>query len=273
MAKKIIPSASLDRVSSGNTAVLKLDTGPTYEKIRFAITSVLGGLDANDIESIKVVINGTTRIEYTSLQRLIDLNSFYGRSVDTVSPNLIDVVLPFFGSQFDNLADGLTLGVGTQGLESVNIEIKIAAGAPADIAIAADLLIDTVPQPLGAFLAVRSYGVSSSVTGDVQVRDLPKGGALYTALHLFKSDISKVVLKANQVEVINAKKSALERFQKDSWPFARVPVSARATHIDFLHYGNSGDLFNTKDVTSLQLTATFDTVGSLDVVTEIIESL
>lgn len=272
MAKKIIPSSSLERVAPGNVAVLKLDTGPTYEKIRFAITAA-AGLDAGDITGIRVVINGKTRIEYKSLQRLLDINSYFKRSADTVSATLIDVILPFFSNQFGDLARGLSTGIGTSDLSSLNIELDIAAGAPADIAIAADLMIDTVPQPIGVFMAVTSYGVSSSVTGDVQVRDLPKDGAIYSAIHLFKGDISKVVLKANQVEVINAKKAALERFQKDSWPFARVPVSARCTHVDFLHYGNANDMFNTGGVSSLQLTATFDTVGSLDVVTETLELL
>lgn len=272
MAKKIIPASSLDRVAPNNVAVLRLDRGPTYEKIRFKV-SAAAGLDVTDIESIKVVINGTTRIEFTSLQRLIDINAYYNRSADTVSATLIDFILPFFSSQFDDLAYGLSTGIGTEDLESVNIEIKIASGAPADIAIEASLFIDTVPQPLGAFLAYRSYGISSSVTGDVQVRDLPKDGAVYTAMHLFKSDISKVVLKANQIEVINAFKTDLARFQKDAWPKARVPLDARCTHIDFLLYGNANDVFNTRGVTSLQLTATFDTVGALDVVTETLEKL
>ncbi len=278
MAKKIIPAASLDRVAPNNTAVLRLDKGPTYEKIRFKVTAA-AGLDATDIESIRVIINGAPRIEFTSLQRLLDINTFYGRGADTVSATLIDFMLPFFSNQFEKLADGLATGIGTQDLESINIEIKIASGAPADIAITADLFIETIPQPIGVFLATRSYGVSSSVTGEVQVRDLPirapngKDGVIYAAMHCFKSDITKVLLKVNQTEVINAAKDALERFQKDSWPFKRTPVTARATHIDFLHYGNAGDMLNTAGASSMQLTTTFGTVGSMDLVAEMLETL
>lgn len=272
MAKKIIPSASLSNVAPGSNALLRLDIGPTYEKVRLNFAAA-AGFDATDIENIKVVINGTTRIEFPNLQTLLDVNAYYGRSADTIGATGGDVMLHFFSGQFENLAYGLSTGLGSADLDSLNIEIKIASGAPADIAITAELQIDTEPQPLGAFLAYRSYGVSSSVTGEVQVRDLPKDGAIYTAMHLFKSDISKVVLKANQVEVINASKKALERFAKDAWPKARVPVSARATHVDFLLYGNANDVLNTRGVTSLQLAATFDTTGSLNVLVETLEAL
>jgi hypothetical protein len=272
MANKLIPASSLSNVSVGGVAVLKLDTGPTYNKILLKF-SAAALFDVTDIEYIRVVINGTTRIEFASLQDLLDVNAFYNRSADVITATSGEVMLNFFSNQFADLAYGLSTGLGTADLASLNIEIKIAAAAPATIAITADLFIDTTPQPLGAFLAYRSYGVSSSVIGDVQVRDLPKDGAIYTALHLFKSDISNVVIKANQVEIINASKASLERFAKDSWPFKRVPVTARCTHVDFLSYGNANDVFNTLGVTSLQLTAKFDSVGSLRVLAETLETL
>lgn len=271
MAKKIIPSNSLDQVGAGNVAKLKLDIGPTYEKINFEVTSAAGGLDVTDIESIKVVMNGDTRIEFLTLQDLIDINAFYKRSADTVSANRINFMLNFFSSQFEALGDALATGIGTADLSSLVIEIKIAAGAPADIKIEADLFIETDRQPVGVFLAYRNFSVSSVVAGDVQIRDLPINGAVYTSLHLRKSDITKVKLLVDQVEVINAKKTSLERFQLDNWKQPRLPISARFTHVDFVHYGNSNNVLNTNQIQSMNLTATFGTAGALNVLAETLE--
>jgi len=272
MAKKIIPSNSLDQVGAGNVAKLKLDIGPTYEKVNFEVTSVAGGLDVTDIESIKVVMNGDTRIEFLKLQDLIDVNTFFKRSADVVGANRINFMLNFFSSQFESLGDALATGIGTADLSSLVIEIKIAAAAPADIKIEADLFIETDRQPVGVFLAYRNFSVPSAVAGDIQIRDLPINGAVYTALHLFKSDISKVKLLVDQVEVINAKKTSLERFQLDNWKQPRAPVSARCTHVDFVHHGNTNNVLNTARIQNMNLTATFGAAGVLNVLAETLEA-
>lgn len=271
MAKKIIPANSLDQVGAGNVAKLKLDIGPTYEKINFTVSSVAGGLDAGDIESIKVVMNGDTRIEFLSLQDLIDINTFYKRSADVVSANEINFMLNFMSTQFEALGDALAPCIGTADLTSLVIEIKIAAGAPADIKIEADLFIETQPQPIGIFMAYRNFGINSATVGDIQIRDLPIGKTLYTSLHLKKSDITKVKLLIDQIEVINTKKTSLERFQKDNWKQPRQPVSARWTHVDFIHQGNSNNVLDTEKVSSMNLTATFGSAGALNVLAETLE--
>lgn len=271
MAKKIIPANSLDQVGVGNIARLKLDIGPTYEKINFEITSVLGGLDVTDIQSIKLIMNGDTRIEFLSLQDLVDINSFYSRSADIITANRISVMLNFFSSQFDALGDALSPCIGTADLSSLVVEIKIAAAAPADIKIEADLFIETDSQPLGAFLAYRNFTVNSAVAGDFQVRDLPIDGAVYTALHLGKADVTRVKLLIDQVEVVNAKKTSLERFQADNWKAPRKPVSARFTHIDFIHQGNSNNMLNTRKVRNMNLTATLGSAGVMNILAETLE--
>lgn len=271
MAKKIIPANSLDQVGAGNVAKLKLDIGPTYEKINFEVTSVAGGLDITDIESVKVIMNGDTRIEFLSLSDLIDINAFYKRSADVVGANRINFMLNFFSTQFEALGDSLATCLGTADLTSLVIELKIAAGAPADIKIEADLFIETMPQPVGIFLAYRNFGVNSATSGDIQIRDLPINGAIYTALHLKKSDISKVKLLIDQVEVINTKKTSLERFQLDNWKQPRAPVSARFTHVDFVHHGNTNNVLNTEKIQNMNLTATFATAGALNVLAETLE--
>lgn len=271
MAKKIIPAPSLSNVGVGNTAVLNLPTGPTYEKVLVNMTAA-SALDVTDIEYIEVIVNGDVKQKFT-LQQLFDLNTFYGRSADSISATAAEFIIPFFANQFKDLAYAQSVGFGTQGLDSLDIQFKIAAAAPASLAITAAVQIDTVPQPLGAFTAIRSYGKDSSVTGAVDIDSLPKNGAVYQAIHFCKGDISNVKIEANQIVVVDATKSRLERLLKDAWPIHRAPVTARMTSVDFLAYGNPNDVFNTKGVSDLRVKATFDTTGLCNILTETLETL
>lgn len=273
MANKIVKLPSISRVVPGSKAVLEVPVkGPTYKKVLFVITAA-AGLDVSDIGRIDVLFNGNVRQTYKNLQRLIDLNTYYKRSTDSVGATRIEFMLSFFSAQYDNLAYKLATGIGTADLASFNIEMEIATGAPADIAMEATAYIDTEPQPIGAFVGIREYGISSSVTGEIETDKLGKNGEVYHALHLAKADISRVTLEADQNKVIQATKQDLERYQKDASPNPRVPVSASYTHIDFLMDGNAGDVFNTRGVNDLRLKMVFDTVGAAEIVAETLETL
>jgi len=271
MAKKIIPAPSISNVGAGNTAVLSLPIGPTYEKIilNFAAAS---GFDVSDIEYLDLLVNGDSKQRYT-LQQLMDLNSYYNRSADSISGTAAEIMIHLFSQQFEDLAYAQSTGFGTLGLSTLELQIKIASGAPASLTISAAVQIDTVPQPLGAFVAIRSYGKDSSVTGQVDIDSLPKNGPVYMAMHFCKADISRVKIEANQITVVDATKAQLERLEKDGWPIKRVPVTARMTSVDFLLYGNPADAFGTKGVTDLRVKATYDTTGLCNVLTETLETL
>jgi hypothetical protein len=71
--------------------------------------------------------------------------------------------------------------------------------------------------------------------------------------------------------VINAKKTSLERFQLDNWKQPRVPISARFTHVDFVHHGNTNNVLNTAKIQNMNLTATFGAAGALNVLAETLE--
>jgi hypothetical protein len=272
MANKITKLPSISRVVPGSKAVLEVPVkGPTYKKILFVLTGT--DLDVSNIGRIDVLFNGNVRQTFKNLQRLIDLNGYYNRSVDSVGATRIEFMLSFFSAQYDNLAYKLATGIGTADLASFNIEMEIASGAPADIKMEATAYIDTMPQPIGAFVGFREYGISSSVTGEIETDKLGKQGEVYHALHLAKSDISKVTIEADGIKVIEATKKDLERYQKDASPKARAPVSAGYTHVDFLLDGNAGDVLNTRNVNDLRLKMVFDTVGAAEIIAETLETL
>lgn len=266
MAKKTVKLPSMSRVVAGSIALLEVPIKPTYHNIRFVAAGT--ALAVAHIKRINVVINGNVVQTFKDLQRLIDLNAYYGRSADTVN----DFMLHFKRDEFNELAFKRAPAFGTADLSTFTIELELSSSAPSDITLSAEAFIDTVPQPLGVFTRIREVGISSSVTGVVETDKLQKN-QIYQAIHLFKADISKIELEIDQVKVLDSTKANLERLEKSVRPVARVPQTAKATHIDFLLEGDAGDVLNTQGVSDWRLKMTFDTTGAADIVTETLDTL
>lgn len=259
------------KAAPNSKATLGLPIGPTYETVYFVVTAA-AALDVTDIGRIDVLLNGTVRQTFKNLQRLMDLNAFYNREADTVTATRIEFGIHFNRRELMDLEARSAPGMGTQDLQTFDIEIDIPAGAPSDIAIVAHGKVNPVRQNVGMFIEVKEFPYSTSVSGDNEVSDLLRG-PFYSAIHMFKSDVTKVQLRADSVEICNATKQILERQQKGAAPAARVPVTASATHLDFLLDGNLMDAMPTGGVQDLRLTMTLGTSGSVDIVTETFQTL
>lgn len=269
--KKTNRLPSLSRVVPGSKATLELPLGPTYERIIFTV-SAASGLDAADIGRIDVLINGQVKQTYKDLQRLMDINGYYNRDADTVSGTQIQFALHFSRAELMDSLWRQAPGIGTADVQTLHIELDIAAGAPADIAINAHALTNPARQPLGVFFNVKEFPFSSAVSGEVEADKLPRG-AFYSALHLFKPDISEVQVEANSVRIIGATKSVMERLQKGAAPKARVPVTAKATHIDFILDGDLLDSLPTANLQDFRVKMKLATAGAVDIVAETLDTL
>lgn len=267
--KNYKPLPSLSRVTPGATATLEIPRGPTYERIDFNVTAS-SGLDAADIGRINVLVNGKVVQTFKNLQRLLDLNSYYKRGADAMSGTAAQFSLHFFRRELTEHKMRMAPGIGTADIQTFHIEMEIASGAPASIAITANAKVDASVQPIGAFVHVKEYPYNSSVSGQVEVDKLIRG-PLYAAIHLFKADISKVILETDGRIVIESSKTLLELDQKDASPSVRVPVTASATHVDFLTEGNLADALPTAGLQDMRLKITLDTSGAVDIVTETLD--
>lgn len=266
MSRKTVKLPSLSRVVAGAIATLECPIGPTYFRITFSATGT--ALAASHIKRISVLLDGKVVQTFKDLTRLIDLNSYYGRGTDTVN----QFCLHFFRAELMDIVYRRAPGIGTGDVQTFHIEIELDAGAPADIAMVAHAFVDPDPQPLGAFFKVREFPYSSSVTGQVEVDKLPRG-AFYGAVHLFKADVSAVEVEADQVKIVDATKAVLERDQKEASPVKRVPVTAKATHIDWMLEGDAAQAVQTDVVQDFRIKMTLDTAGAVDIITETIDTL
>ena len=257
---------SMSRVVAGSKATLELITGLTYFNVVFSATGT--ALDATMIKRIDVFLNGKVVMTYKDLQRLIDINSYYNRSTDTVN----EFVIHFFRAELMDIVYRRAPGIGTQDVQTFHIEMELDATAPADIAITAHAQVDPEPQPLGTFFKVREYPFSSAVAGQVEIDKLPRG-AFYSAIHLFKADISAVEVEADNTRIIDATKAVLERQQKEASPVKRVPVSAKATHIDWSIEGDTAQSIATSSLQDFRVKMTLDTAGAVDIIAETLDIL
>lgn len=263
----------------GSKAVLTLPIGPTYKRVDIVVTAA-SGLDASDIGRINVVMNGVIIQTFKNLQRLMDINSYHARPADSMSGTAATFSIHFASREFDS---GLPLNpnahaarlapcMGTAGLTSLTVEMEIASGAPASIAMTANVVSIGDVQPPGQFMQIKEYPWASSVAAEVDYDKLLKDQS-YACIHLFKSDINAVKIIQDDRIYVDATKSLLELDQKNAAPFARVPVSASATHVDFCLDGNIMDTFKTYGAQDLRMKLTFGTTGSVDIVTETLSGL
>lgn len=269
--KKTLRLPSLSRVVAGSKATLELPLGNTYERIIFT-AGAAAGLDVGDIKRIDVLINGNVVQTYKNLQRLIDINSYYNRDADSISATAAQFALHFTRAELVDSLWRKAPGIGTADVQTFHIEIEIDAAAPASLTLAAHAVVNPARENLGAFFKIREFPASSSVAGVLEADKLPKG-AWYSAIHLFKGDISAVELLANDVKIVDATKAILERIQKGASPVKRVPVTASATHIDLITDGNLLDSLPTANLSDFRVKMTLDTSGAVDIVTETVDTL
>ena len=266
MAKKIIRLPSLSRVVAGSIATLELPIGQTYKRIIFECTGT--GLTVAHIGRINVLMNGQVKQTFKNLQRMMDLNGFYGRGVDTAA----NFCLHFERAELHDLVYKRAPGIGTADLQTFHLEIEIPVGAPADITIKATAEVDPMPQPVGVFYSIREYPTSAAAAGLLEFDKLPRGG-WYAAIHLAKSDITMVEVQANSVKIVDATKAAMERTQKEASPVKRVPVTAGYTHIDMITDGDLAQAIKTANLSDFRLAMTCGSAGAFDIVAESLDGM
>lgn len=262
MAKKQIPLPSVSRVATNSVAFVELPIGPTYEFINFSLTGT--GLAASMVDSIRVLANGVELQNYLNLQQLIDINAYHGRAADTAA----DFCLWFTNDDYKTTEEEGMEALGTLGLQTLTVELTLNGTWPANGTMLATAYIDTAQQKVGIYNRIKQTAMNSAVAGDIDYDKIVRNGAIYKQIHFFKSDISKIVLEADGVKIIEGTKTQLERAQKNVRPVARVPVTAKCTTLNFALSGFYGDLLRTDGMNDLRARLTLTTAGAVQIVTE-----
>ncbi len=234
------------------------------------VGAAAAGFAVGQVGRIDVNVNAKTIQTYKNLQRLIDLNTFYDRSPDTVAATGTEFVLHFERAELHSLADRRGPGLGTADVATFTVELDLGA-VPANFTLKTYAEIDPLPQPFGLFTRIREFPFNAPAAGIVEMDKFPRQG-LYQAIHMQKSDITQVEVEANGNKIVDASTAVLHRVAKEGAPSKRVPV-AGYTHLDM---ATDGDLFQSIRAEALgdfRLKMTVSSAGAFDIVTETLDSL
>lgn len=252
---------SLTNVAAGLTAVLNCPLGLTYDRIllEYSGTSVTRAM----MKNIQVKINGKPIQTFKDADELQNINDYYGRADNTGF-----VSLYFNRPELDNVGSQRLTGLGTMDIQTLSVELDIDSGAPGDFALKAHAN-RSEPQPLGLVTKVKAFPMSSAVSGEIEIDNIVKGPRI-AAIHLFKSDISNIEVDIDSQKIYEASKGLGEVLQKEH---GRVPVTASATHIDFMLEGDEGQALITGGASDFRLRPTLTTSGAVRVVVEYLDGL
>lgn len=252
---------SISNVSAGSTAVLECPRGKTYDFITFkyAGTAVTRAM----LKNIQVMLNGKAVQTFKDADRLQDFNDYYGRSDDAGY-----VTIWFIRPEMTNIVQQRLTAIGTLDVQTFSVNIDIDAGAPGDLTLEATSMLSE-PQPLGVITKVKNFPVSSDVVGEMEISDIPRRGRIQ-ALHLFKADLSNVIVEMDSRKVFESSKVMAEVIQGSH---ARTPITAKATHVDFQLEGDNAQALVMQGVQDFRVKPTFDTSGAADVVVEYLDGL
>ncbi|MFK5947944.1 MAG: major capsid protein P2 [Methylococcales bacterium] len=211
---------NLSNVVAGNTATLEIPVGSTYNKITFNVAGVTNA----QVSNIRVQVNGKTIQEYDDLDQLDAINAFYSRPQSGAYHTM------WFERM--ELSEGWRriTGLGTLDVQTFTILMDIDAAAAAPIITA--MADKSVGTPLGLIMKLKKFPVTFAASGEQDIDKIPRIGKI-TAMHFGKADVNNVVIKRDDVELIDASKNDLA--QENAF-YGRVAQN-NYTHVDFIRKG------------------------------------
>lgn len=264
MPRRIVKIGDFQNNVAGQTAIIDVPTGLKFH--RFYIRHTDTAADANEatmtanFDEIRLEIDGEVTWRLTGGQ-LIALNKYYGKPITTGS------LAMYMSRPWARTAQGEdALGLGTADVETIRLEVDLNAGAT-NPTLELYALQEATNEPLGAFLKVLPFTYSTTVVGEFQIKDLPRGAWSAFAAHLTSANFTKVEVEANdrkvyEADTVMATAEAVEAGR--TW-------QAGYTHIDFTDTNRVADALP-MDLKSLLFKLTANNPGSFRLLLERVDN-
>lgn len=229
--KNLVLMPSLQNVVAGSTATLNCPVGKTYERfvLSYAGTNMTQA-NLQMLKNIQLIINGKTVMTWATAADIESINKFYGRQA-----NAGQLVIYLNRTELADPAQNRITGLGTSDVKTLSLTMDLdaaLAGAVAPTITASAILSE--PQPLGLFCKLKKFVFNSSVTGQIEIADLPRGPRIM-AVHLLKAtagvtDISDIEFEIDSLKIVKGSRQVIEELQKEQ---GFVPQSAVGTSWSF----------------------------------------
>lgn len=260
--KRFVKLPSVQNVVAGSDFSLDIPVGGViYHNLTLALTNIT----LAQLEDLELRINGKPVQKFATGSELDAINKYHGRGAS----NNGFLTMHFSRPELNLLAERVLTALSTGDVATLSLHgtINAAAASPAIIAYADQELGN---KPLGMITKVKRFPYSSSVTGQVEISNIPRSGGRIPCIHLVKDDISAVEVDVNSVRFYEASKTLGTQKQLEAGKTAQTSLM---THVDFCLAGTLADSLRTKGVADLRIRPTFDTTGSVTVVVEYLDAL
>jgi hypothetical protein len=263
--RKTVKMPSMSNVGPGQTATLNCPVGLTYDLISLEYSGKKADgttdITLDDLQNIEVRVNGKTIQHYKNGAELDRINQYHGRGAAAGVLNLF-----FVRPEMNDVKDQRITALGTVDVQTLTVQVDVEATL-SSIQLSA-YAVQSEPQILGAITKVKAFPVSFATSGQQEIDNLPRSGAMIGVVHLFKSDISNVEMEVNGIKVFDGSKLISEEVQKR---YKKIPQSADATHIDFMLEGDPAQALETSAIKDMRIRPTLDTSGAVRIVVEYID--
>lgn len=192
--RNISPLNKITGVQAGGTVSLTLPVGLTYDKVHFEYS----GVTPAQMKNVKVELDGRVLTEYLTMQDLLNENKYYGRTATAGIATMHFARTEVRSATQSDLATERFFGLGTQGLQLVQIKFDIAEDAAAPVIKAySEKSAGIAP---GWLFKRRSFRHNFSV-GVNEVENIPRPKGAYIALiEIKKAGVTGAEFLVNNVK-------------------------------------------------------------------------
>ncbi len=209
---------TIEGLSAGNTATLRLPIGLTYHEILLQ-----GNADLNvatDIDEIRVVANGKPIQTIKGSAQINEFNIFDGKAT-AATDNLLVISFERYGLLTRLARIQTVLGTGADfhaennpfPITTLSLEIDIAATAGASLGLTAKAR-QSAATPTGAVLKKRQFSYSPAGAGVFEISDLPKGD-LINRIWFKGAKIDGLVVERDSYVLFERDEAENDRIQSD----------------------------------------------------------
>lgn len=268
-----LPNSSFSNQTPGSEAQIKLEIGPTYDRIDLVMKA---GVDpaaptlvpvtdwANFIEWISLkVSSGDHGVEH--IFNKVPADVFVKILLDYRRYETSPGMLPIFFQRLHALtpADEDATRLGTVGLDSLTLTVKLKTGITIERFETSSKL--SAPRPYGPHMRLVEHIMDNTSQGDVEFTDLPKNPYGLMALHCDTAAIDRVRVRVNNVDVYD-----MDAITRDADAKYRACTSqAGMTHIDMQQAGRMAEQLN-MNVQSFRARFDRTATGSFKIFSEIL---
>ncbi len=270
---------SFTGVAPGQTASCRVPSGFAYHGFYIDMTPGATGWDVSHITEVRLIANGIVIQRWSGLD-LNAANKFDGMpSFDWSSSKHHYFALTATRNNLKTRAaqEATAIAFGAVNdplpIRTLLIEVDIDGNAQAGIGLEGYATVSARPD-LGGKPAIlkleRKFIYSPTGSGEYDIADLPRTGAVSRILFSQPDKIDKVVVSADSVELWNRTRYINETIIKS---YDHRTVQSRFFAIDTTEQGNGNDAWNVSGVSDFRIKLFMNGAADVDVVVEYLSTL